>query len=152
MRRLFLLVLLPCLMAFTDVPLTDAKQEARALALMDEIRCVACENEPISQSGAEIAGDMRQRVRMMIGAGNSDAQVRAWFADRYGEFVLFRPQATGTSGLVLWGLPFGALLLGGLGLAFTARQRAKAASEGEIEPVAPEMFDPVNDHNSELEN
>lgn len=152
MKRLFLLVLLPFLMAFTDVPLADAKQEARALALMDEIRCVACENEPISQSGAEIAGDMRQRVRMMIAAGESDAQVRAWFADRYGEFVLFRPQATGTSGLVLWGLPFGILLLGGLGLAIATRMRAKTAGEGKIESVAPEAFDPVTDHNSELEN
>ncbi len=141
MKRFLCLFLLPLLMAFNDVPLADPALEARARALMDEIRCVACENEPISQSGAEIAGDMRQRVRLMVEAGESDAAIRGWFADRYGEFVLFRPQTTGASGLLLWGLPFGGLLMGALGLALVFRQRHKRRGGVEIAAIPPDAFD-----------
>lgn len=132
-----LVFLLPCLMAF-DTPLEDTRQEARALALMEEIRCVACENEPISQSGADIASDMRAQVREMIGDGASDAEVRRWFVDRYGEFVLFRPSARGTSGLVLWGLPFALLLIGGL-VSWLSRRQPEEGTK--VQPVPADAFD-----------
>ncbi len=138
MKNHLLLLLLPILMAF-DTPLENAEHEQRARALMNEIRCVACENEPISQSNADIASDMRDRVRDMIGAGATDAEVRQWFSDRYGEFVLFRPSTSGTMGVVLWSIPFGLLLIGGLGLAVARR---RPAGSDAIEPVAPEAFDP----------
>lgn len=137
MMRWMAFLLLPFLMAL-DTPLADAKAETRAKALMEEIRCVACENEPISQSGADIAGDMRKRVRELVGQGASDAEVRDWFSARYGEFVLFRPSTSGTSGILLWGLPFGLLFLGAIGL-FAARQ--KPANTSAVEPVAPSAFD-----------
>lgn len=116
--------------------LDDPEQEARAQDLMREIRCVACENEPISNSGSDIAADMRDRVRAMVAEGKSDEEIRDWFAERYGEFVLFRPSAAGPGGALLWGLPF-ALLLAGGALIFVMRLRAAGASD-EIEPVKPE--------------
>ncbi|MEM5517871.1 cytochrome c-type biogenesis protein [Henriciella sp. AS95] len=116
--------------------LEDPKQEARAQDLMREIRCVACENEPISNSGSDIAADMRERVRTMVGEGASDDEVRAWFSERYGEFVLFRPSSSGIDGLLLWGLPF-ALLIGGAVLILAVRGR-QSAEDKSIEPVPPE--------------
>ena len=111
-----------------DVPLQDPAQEARAQELMREIRCVACENEPVSQSAAPIAEDMRERIREMISEGSTDQQARDWFASRYGEFVLFRPKGRGLSGLVLWGGPFLLLLAGGLiGWRAVRRRPAEAA-------------------------
>jgi cytochrome c-type biogenesis protein CcmH len=56
-----------------------------------EIRCVQCENEPIAQSTSEIAADMRALVRERIAAGDSDSEIRDFFRERYGDFVLFRP-------------------------------------------------------------
>lgn len=104
------------------------QEEARAQALMRELRCVACENEPISQSSAPIAEDMRTRVREMVADGASDEQVRDWFEDRYGEFVLFRPKASGISGMLLWALPFMLLLIGGA-IAWTIGRRTKSDGE-----------------------
>ncbi len=69
----------------------DPSQDARVRALEMEIRCVQCENEPISQSTADIAGDMRALVRERVAAGDTDAEIRAFFRERYGDFVLFRP-------------------------------------------------------------
>lgn len=117
--------------SFAEQALADPDAEARAQELMRELRCVACENEPISQSAADIAGDMRVKVRELVGEGKSDAEVRAWFKSRYGEFVLFRPSTKGISGLILWSAPFVLLLLGGA-IAFGVSRR-----DGGGEAVAP---------------
>ncbi|MCE2890323.1 MAG: cytochrome c-type biogenesis protein CcmH [Hyphomonadaceae bacterium] len=108
-----------------EAPLTDPALEARAQSLAREIRCVVCENEPVALSSAEIAVDMRKAIRERIAAGDSDAQVRRFFADRYGEFVLLRPRI-GVDTFALWGAPLALLLLGGLGL-FIASRRGQAA-------------------------
>ncbi len=92
--------------------LADPGQEARAQSLDREIRCVQCQNEPIAQSTADIAADMRALVRERIAAGDSDAEIRAFFRERYGDFVLFRPPMDGRTWL-LWAAPF-ILLAGGL--------------------------------------
>jgi len=108
--------------AAAAVTLVDPAQEARARSLENEIRCVQCENEPISQSTADIAADMRALVRERIAAGDSDAQIRDFFRQRYGDFVLFRPPWDART-WALWTAP---LLLAGLGLAclFTMRRGA----------------------------
>jgi len=98
--------------AGADVPLADEGKEARAQELMRELRCVVCENEPISQSTADIAVDMRRVVRAQIDKGSTDAEVRQYFVDRYGQFVSFRPPSDGW-GIALWAFPF--LLLLGVG-------------------------------------
>lgn len=134
------IILMTLVLALTvsaeDVALDNPEQEARAQALMRELRCVACENEPISQSAAPIAEDMRARVRVMIADGASDTQVRDWFEDRYGEFVLFRPKAEGAAGRLLWGAPFLLLVFGGL-IGWQV-QRKRAGNDTRVEPVAPE--------------
>lgn len=119
------LLALPIAARAVEAPLTDPALEARAQSLAREIRCVVCENEPVALSSAEIAVDMRKAIRERVAAGDTDAQVRRFFADRYGEFVLLRPRI-GTDTLALWGAPLALLLLGGLGL-FIASRRAQAA-------------------------
>ena len=106
--------------------LGDPPQEARAQSLEREIRCVQCENEPIAQSTADIAADMRALVRERIAAGDSDEDIRSFFRQRYGDFVLFRPPFDART-WALWAAP---LLLGGAGLAavLAGRRRRTAAT------------------------
>lgn len=115
-------VLMALLLQAGETPLADPAQEARAQALMRELRCVVCENEPISQSTADMAVDMRRVVRAQIDKGSSDNEVRQYFVDRYGQFVSFRPPVDGW-GLALWAFPF--LLLAGVGAAIAARMFGK---------------------------
>ncbi len=114
--------------AVAPAALGDPAQEARAQSLDREIRCVQCENEPIAQSTADIAADMRRLVRERIAAGDSDAEIRAYFRDRYGDFVLFRPPLDART-WALWAAPF---LLAGVGLAIAAGawRRRSAAPAG----------------------
>lgn len=115
------------LAAEPEVALTDPVLEARAQNLAREIRCVVCENEPVALSSADIAVDMRAAIRARVTAGDSDQQVRRFFAERYGEFVLLRPRF-GVDTLALWGAPLALLLIGGGALFVMSRRR-------EIEPA-----------------
>lgn len=92
--------------AAVDQPLPDPAQEARAQSLMRELRCTVCENEPVSQSTADMAVDARRKIRQLVGEGQSDGQVRDFFVERYGDYVSFRP-----SNWLLWLFPF-VLLVG----------------------------------------
>ena len=64
--------------------LKDPQQEARAKALMEELRCLVCQGQSIADSDAELAGDMRSLVRERIAAGESPEEVRSWLVERYG--------------------------------------------------------------------
>lgn len=113
---------LVALVATIVAPLADPAAEHRAQALEREIRCVACENEPISQSTADIAEDMRRVVRERVTAGESDDQIRAYFRQRYGDFVLLRPPVDRAT-WALWAAPVALLVAAALAGAATLRRR-----------------------------
>lgn len=97
-----------------EVSLPDPAKEQQALDLMDTIRCVVCQGQPVSGSDAPMAGDMRRIIRERIAAGDKPEDVRAWLVSRYGDFVSFKPEVKPAT-LPLWLLPIAALL-GGLWL------------------------------------
>ena len=97
-----------------EVSLPDPAKEQQALDLMDTIRCVVCQGQPVSGSDASMAGDMRRIIRERIAAGDDPDEVRAWLIGRYGDFVSFKPEVKPAT-LPLWLLPLAALL-GGLWL------------------------------------
>jgi len=122
MRLLVLLALALAspLMAQSNMPssywayrqLPDAKQEAQAQALMQELRCLVCQGQSIADSDAELAGDMRDLVRRRIAAGEKPGEIRAWLIDRYGDWVSYRP-STAPIAWPLWATPIILLIFGG---------------------------------------
>ena len=109
--------------------LPDPAAEARARELFSEIRCVVCQNESIDDSDADLAGDLRSIVREQVAAGRSDAEVKRFLVDRYGEFVLLRPSLS-VGNALLWCAPFVIVLTG---LVIFARRHRRAS------PAAPEL-------------
>lgn len=107
-----------------ETPLGDAKQEARAQELMREIRCVVCENEPVSQSTADIAVDMRRAIRKQVESGKNNDEIRHFFTDKYGQFASFRPPTEG-GWLLLWVFPFMLVAGAGVFLGFRAFSKRK---------------------------
>lgn len=102
--------------------LPDPAQEARARSLFKEFRCLVCQNESIDDSDADLASDLRKLVRDQVRQGRSDAEIRSYLTERYGEFVLLKPRFVGAS-LLLWLLAPGLILGGGLYLLVNARRR-----------------------------
>lgn len=91
--------------------LPDARQEAEAKALMEELRCLVCQGQSIADSNAELAGDMRALVRQRIAAGEKPEAVRSWLVERYGNWVSYRPSVEPIT-WPLWSAPLLLLLAG----------------------------------------
>lgn len=104
--------------------LKDPAQEARARHLFEQLRCLVCQNESIDESHADLAHDLRQIVRQQVAQGRSDAQIKAFLVDRYGEFILLKPRfSAGNS--VLWLAPFVIVLAGGAFFAVRATRPSR---------------------------
>jgi len=103
----------------------DAREEARFHALVNELRCVMCQNQSLADSNAQIAYDLRREVLALMREGRSDAEIKEFLVARYGEFVLYRPRVERTTWL-LWLGPGLLLLGGGFVLARIVRKRATA--------------------------
>jgi len=102
--------------------LPDPAQEARAVQIGQQLRCLVCQNESIEDSGADLARDLRKIVRQHVAAGENEAQITQWMVARYGDFVRLRPPVNWMTSL-LWASPVIALLVGG-GLALGLRRRS----------------------------
>lgn len=108
---------------YADTQLPNPAQEAKAKALMETLRCLVCQGQAISDSNAELAGDMRSLVRQRIAAGETPEAVRAYLVRRYGDWVSYSPPLERTTWL-LWAAP-ALLLLIGAGLAAGSLRRRK---------------------------
>jgi len=105
---------------YANTQLPDPKQEAKARALMETLRCLVCQGQSIADSNADMAGDMRALVRKRIAAGEDPESIRHWLVERYGDWVTYEPPLSVRTG-PLWALP---ILLLGAGLVL-ARGRFK---------------------------
>jgi cytochrome c-type biogenesis protein CcmH len=130
-RLVFLLLLLtaPAIAAPAPDSFADPALESRARALQRQLRCLVCQGESIDESGATLAADLRHLVRQQIAAGKSDAEIKAFLAARYGDFVLMQPPLQADT-FILWLAPF-VVLLGAGGVAFWAIRRARPAADEE---------------------
>lgn len=128
-------VLVACLLlsaaAFAaTVRFEDPERQARYENLINELRCLVCQNQTIADSNADLALDLRNKVAEQIAAGKTDAEIVAYLTARYGDFVLYRPPLQANT-LLLWGGPFLLLFLGLLVLVFTLRRRARLEDDTE---------------------
>jgi cytochrome c-type biogenesis protein CcmH len=117
----------------------DPAKQAEFRGLIDQLRCLVCQNESLSASQAELAQDLRREVYEMMRAGKSRAEVVDFLVARYGDFVLYSPPIK-PSTYVLW---FGPLALGLLGavvvlrtIRHKARERDANLSEAERQRLA----------------
>lgn len=79
----------------------DPEIEKRMLALTMDLRCLVCQNEPISDSRAEFSNDIRREIREQIKANKTDEEIIQFLVDRYGDFILYNPPVKSTT-VMLW--------------------------------------------------
>ena len=123
---LWLCLAAPAMAVQPDEMLPDAGLEARARALSRDLRCVQCQSESIDDSNASIARDLRILVRERLVAGDTDAQLRAYLVERYGEFVLLNPPVQGLNWLLWLAGPAMLLAGGAIAVASTRKRREPA--------------------------
>ena len=127
----------------------DARQaEARLKALAEELRCLVCQNQTLADSNADLAVDLRNQVKAMIDDGKTDAQIKAYLVDRYGDFILYKPPVQANTWL-LWFGPFVLLLLGGL--IWRRVQRSSATVHEEVRNESPASDEQLREVRAMLE-
>lgn len=119
--------------AIDPVELSDPALQERYRELTHELRCMQCQNQSIADSPVGLAGDLRREVRELLESGKSDQEIREHLRDRYGDFILFRPQFTARNAW-LWITPFVLLLIGLVVALRIIRQRAHLAAHDASDP------------------
>jgi cytochrome c-type biogenesis protein CcmH len=94
---------------------------ARAARLDNELACPVCSGESVADSNAPESRAIRADIVKRIRAGQRDAEIRAAYVGIYGEHILLTP-SNGGIGIVAWGIPIVALVLGGAGIVFAVRR------------------------------
>ncbi|MDO6447126.1 cytochrome c-type biogenesis protein CcmH [Colwellia sp. 1_MG-2023] len=89
----------------------DEVTETRYKSLVKELRCPKCQNQNLADSNSPIAADLRREVYNLLEQGKSDGEIVGFMVQRYGEFVLYRPQVSSLT-YVLWFGPAFLLLIG----------------------------------------
>jgi len=110
-------------------PFADPVLQARYTALTHELRCLVCQDETVADSNADLAADFRRQIHEMVAAGKTDAEVKAYMVQRYGDFVLYKPPVQSSTAL-LWIGPFVLLLLA-LGVLVMVVRRRAGQSQGD---------------------
>jgi cytochrome c-type biogenesis protein CcmH len=118
----------------TERAFDDPVLQARYESINRELRCLVCQNQTIADSNATLASDLRREVREMIAAGKTDAEIREFMIERYGDFVLYRPRMTAAN-FLLWAAPVLLLIAGAFGVVRVVRRRA---AEADTDPAGPE--------------
>ena len=101
---------------------SDLVLEQRLVSISEEMRCLVCQNESLSGSRSELAQDLRREIRDLIKQGKTDAEIRTFMVDRYGDFILYRPPVKPTTWL-LWIGPFVLMFAGIVALLMYLRRR-----------------------------
>ena len=133
MKRLFALLLMALALGATGAkeaaPLAeDPAVEQRLVAISEEMRCLVCQNESLAGSRSDLANDLRRELRTLIKAGKTDAEIREFMVERYGDFVLYRPPVKPTTWL-LWAGPFLLMVTGVVVLLVYLRRRNRAVGD-----------------------
>lgn len=120
----------------------DPALEARVMKLSSELRCLVCQNQTIADSHADLAVDLRNQVREMLRQGRSEAEIKAYMTDRYGDFVLYRPPLNAATAF-LWFGPVALMVVGCAVLLIVLRRRRQLSPDRfEPDPEFDDVVDP----------
>ncbi|MGS1078754.1 cytochrome c-type biogenesis protein [Pseudoxanthomonas beigongshangi] len=116
----------------TPLQFRDNAEEARFHRLTAELRCVMCQNQSLADSNAQIAHDLRREVLDLMRQGKSDPEIKRFLVDRYGEFVLYKPEVSPGTWL-LWFGPAVLVLAGGVIVLRIVRRRSAGRDVAEAD-------------------
>jgi len=100
-----------------------------------QLRCVVCQSLSVADSPSETANQMRAVIRERLAAGQTPEQIKAYFVDKYGLWILLEPPRQGFS-LLVWVVPYAGLLAGLIIVGFVVRRwtrRPRVAPTGQPE-------------------
>ena len=86
------------------------------------LRCLVCQGQSIADSNSDFAQTIKLVVKDLIKDGKTEREIYSFMADKYGEWIVFKPQVN-KQNFILWFLPYLTLILGGVIIFFLFKRR-----------------------------
>jgi len=129
-------VVLMVLSMVAVLPLAASSLEEQTHQIATELRCPVCQGLSVADSPSGMANQMRDLIRERLQAGESPDAIKAYFVERYGEWILLAPKREGFN-LLVWVFPFLGLGGGAVALALVLRRwrRHPEAAPASVDPA-----------------
>lgn len=121
--------------AIEPLDFADEAERQRFGALASELRCLVCQNQSLADSDAPLARDLRRELFDLMRSGRSDAEIKTFLTERYGDFVLYRPPFDARTWW-LWLAP-GVLAVVALGAVAVIVRRRRQLAGGNAQALQP---------------
>ena len=56
--------------------------------LIEELRCMVCQNQNLAESEAPLAVDMKEKIKEMLRSGKNEDEIKMFLSDRYSSYIL----------------------------------------------------------------
>lgn len=128
--KIAFVLLLSCYSSWAiDARKFETKQQQQDYnILIKELRCLVCQNQNIADSNADLAKDLRRQVQEMVSAGKNEQDVIDYMVERYGDFVVYKPQLQMKT-LMLWVGPALFIIIGLIAAIVYAKGNRKTVTE-----------------------
>ena len=89
----------------SNTSLASVEFEKQYTKLIEELRCMVCQNQNLAESEAPLAVDMKEKIREMLEAGKTEKEIKSFLSERYSSYILYDPPVN-TQNILLWLGPF----------------------------------------------
>ena len=90
------------------------------------LRCLVCQGQSIADSNSDFAITLKMVVKDLIEKGKSEDEIYDFLSEKYGDWILYNPKFN-LANILLWGLPYSVLIIGGIIIVFLIRKHSKKA-------------------------
>jgi cytochrome c-type biogenesis protein CcmH len=136
--------------AAAPAPAAAQVNEQTVHDVASQLRCVVCQSLSVADSPSETANQMRGIIRERLAAGESPERIRAYFVEKYGDWILLSPPKSGFT-LLVWVLPFVGLGIGLVLVAVLVRRWSRAPRAAVPAQLDPAVRERIRREMSEME-
>lgn len=122
LQVLILFIFITLAQADNILTFSTPEYKERYETLLEELRCLVCQNQNLADSSAGLAEDLKREVYKMVETGQTEEQIKSFLTLRYGDFVLYKPPFNART-MFLWLGPFVLFALGFVLLFVNIRKR-----------------------------
>lgn len=90
------------------------------------LRCLVCQGQSIADSNSDFAITLKMVVKDLIAKGKNEEEIYDFLSEKYGDWILYDPKFN-LGNILLWGLPYSVLIIGGIIIVFLIRKQSKKA-------------------------
>ena len=116
----FKLILITLLLNFSLA--SGAEKKVDQNTIHKNLRCLVCQGQSIADSNSDFAQTIKLVVKDLIKDGKTEREIYSFMADKYGEWIVFKPELN-KHNFLLWFLPYLALIFGGIIIFVIVRRR-----------------------------